>query len=242
MGMAASAIRTPRLPFRPNRIGSAALPTSAVRAKLGPGDLEDVVDEADDDEERQRVEHDRRDHLVGARERLERARDEPVERPAERAGHQRYGDRDGHRLIGDRGADERRDEPADEHLAGPADVEEPGLEPDPDRETGQDQGRGGRDGAGQGARSAVRVDRERKAGHARGVHVEQREPGGALEEALVGDERQEEVQGLADGQARGDDQQRAEQQGQDDRDDRDDGQRPQPTQRRHASPPGPPRG
>ena len=37
-------------------------------------DLEDVVDQADDQERRQRVEHDRRDDLVGAREGLETRR------------------------------------------------------------------------------------------------------------------------------------------------------------------------
>ena len=131
-------MKMPRLPFRPNTIGRAALPTSAVRAKRRPGDLEDVVDEADDHERGERVEHDRRHDLVRARERLERAGDEPVDRAAERAGEDRDRERDRGGLA--RRPRRRRARPreaTDEELAGSADVEQPGLEADADRQAGQ---------------------------------------------------------------------------------------------------------
>ena len=89
-----------------------------------PGDLEDVVDEADDHERGERVEHDRRHDFMGARERLEGSRDEAVDRPAEGAGEDRDRHRDRGGLLRDRAADEAGDEPADEDLPGAADVEE----------------------------------------------------------------------------------------------------------------------
>ena len=71
----------PRWPFRPRMIGRAALPTSSVIGDGEPGDVERAADQrqariAIGDE----VEHDRGDDLVGARDRLEDARDEAPDR------------------------------------------------------------------------------------------------------------------------------------------------------------------
>ena len=120
-----------------------------------------------------------------------------------------------------------RDEAADEDLAGPADVEEAGLEPDADREAGEDERAGRGHGVRHGPRGLLRVDRQVEGDRAAG-HVDERQARRALEQALVGDERQQQVDRPFRRQARGDDQERADEERQEDRDDRDRGERPDP--------------
>ena len=91
----ASAIRMPRWPFRPRRIGNAALPTSMGDRRGRARHPERAVDGPGQDRDGDVVEHDRGDDLVGARHRLEEARDEApraagdASRPRPRAGSRR---------------------------------------------------------------------------------------------------------------------------------------------------------
>src|SRR5215210_2016226 len=139
--------------------------------------LEDVVPDPVGDP----VEHDRRDHLVGADGRLQEARDPSPDR----AGRGRDRDRDQYvrrpRHVHERDADPVGAEDPDEVLAVSADVEQPAAERERDREARQDQ-RG---------RLQQRLA-EVVGGGARDIGVPRRnEPveAGALDDVPVGDER-----------------------------------------------------
>ena len=89
--------------------------------------------------DRDPVEHDRRDHLVGSDRRLQDPCDPGVGRSGQRGRHDRERDVDEAVRALERRADPDREVGADEVLALPADVEEPAAERERDREAGENQ-------------------------------------------------------------------------------------------------------
>ena len=75
----ANAMKTPDCMSRPNRIGKRGVADVAGLGERGTRDLEDVVDEARDHDAANELSMIVDDHLVGAGERLEGARDEALE-------------------------------------------------------------------------------------------------------------------------------------------------------------------
>src|SRR5690606_3495293 len=102
--------------------------------------LEQVVDQAIGDE----VEHERRDHLVGAGLGTQPAGDAAPDGAADEARQDRQRQVHDERQPGEHEPDQDGRHAADGHLAFHADVEQAGPEPECDRQTGDDQaGRGG---------------------------------------------------------------------------------------------------
>ncbi len=132
----------PMWPLRPRMIGSAALPTSGVIGDARALDVERAADHRRQDGEGDEVEHDRGHDFVGARDRLEEARDEAPDRaeqpsrPPATAGWRRAAG-----LSRSCDADDDRAEGAHQELALGADVEQPGLEAEPDRQAAEEQRR-----------------------------------------------------------------------------------------------------
>ena len=93
------------------------------------------------DPDRDPVEHDRRDHLVRARDGLQQAGDRPPRRPRQARGDHREQDVQQGRHAGERRADPDREVGADEVLALAADVEQPAPERERHGEAGEDQRR-----------------------------------------------------------------------------------------------------
>ena len=91
--------------------------------------------------DRDPVEHDRRDHLVRARGRLQEAGDPRPDRARERRGGDPEQDVRQRRPAREVDADPVRDDQPDEVLALSADVEEAAAEREGDREAGEDQRR-----------------------------------------------------------------------------------------------------
>ncbi len=125
--------------------GSSALSRIAgVRATILPGERSfqgpsaRIVGEVDRDE----VEHNRRDHLVGAGVGLERARDSAPERAHGRAKQQRQRKVDGGWQPGDRKASEAGDQRAKQQLPLRPDVEQAALKGQRDRQAAKYQRRG----------------------------------------------------------------------------------------------------
>ncbi len=107
-----------------------------VRALQRAAELEQVQAQVD----RRPVEHDRRDHLVRARGRLEQPGDPRPEPADDAASHDRRHDMQQGGQAVQRGADVDGGEAADEVLTLAADVEQAGAERERDGEAGEDQG------------------------------------------------------------------------------------------------------
>ena len=208
----------PRWPLRPRTIGSEALATSRV---IGDGrrlDVERSAHRPREDRDRHEVEHDRGHDLVGAPRGFEEARDEAPDRAGHHPGEEGERDRDQRRGFAQLDADRDRPERPHQELALGTDVEQPGLERQPDRQAAQDE----RD------RVDERVDDR--------VEV----PDRAVDERDVRRDREAGLQLLRDEPLRDDDDDRTDEDGQPDRQDR---QEPRPpTTARTLVTPRPPRG
>ena len=100
-----------------------------------------AVEQPDREPDRDPVEHDRRDHLVGARDRLQRARDARPDRAGQAAGDHRQHDVQQRRHALERRTDPDREDRAEDVLPLAADVEQAAAERERDREPGEDQRR-----------------------------------------------------------------------------------------------------
>ena len=180
-------MKTPRLPSRPKKTGKAALPTSAVR-EGGHRDLEDVDDEADDRERRDRVQHDRHHDLVGTGEGLERPGMNPYSAPPS-APASRRSHRHRHRLVCHHGTDDGRKNPPTSTCPVPPMLNRPALKPTPTARPVRTSGPPQRLIEAPGCRDERDGQRCRAA-----VHVEEGKPRGAFKQGLVGLEREQKVE------------------------------------------------
>nr|WP_228431015.1 hypothetical protein [Baekduia soli] len=139
------------------------------------------LEEVHPEPQRDVVEHDRGDHLVGAGRGAQGAGDPGPRGPRQRGQHHREDDVQPARHPGPRGADPDRDDAADGVLALAADVEQAGAEGVGDGQADEDQRRGDQ-------QRLLEVDRRRVAVGARGPR-EQPLQARAVEDRLVGVDR-----------------------------------------------------
>ena len=111
------------------------------RRRLGVLQRAAEPEQPDADPDRDPVEHDRRDHLVGARRRLQQSGDAGPHRAAEAGEHEHQHDVQQVRHAAELRAEPDREDRADEVLALAADVEQAGAERERDGEADEDQRR-----------------------------------------------------------------------------------------------------
>ena len=216
-------MKTPRLPSRPKRTGNAAFPTSAVRAKVGPVILKMSLTRpmiANAANELSMIVTTTSWAPVNA---LRAPGMNPYSAPPRAPARMATGTAISGGCCATREPTSAAKNAADEDLPGPADVEQPRLEADPHGEPGEDQRSRRNQRVGEGLRAGYQRECERS--DAVVVDVEERDPGGSLEQRFVCLDREQQVEVSLGGRARQDDQDRTGEQRQQDRDDRDDRER-----------------